>query len=141
MYVVPADFGVRYLQYHADMPTFSKVVVVFVLFLSGMGRVACTCTFVRQVSHGSWTKGDNYYYGADELFKYQPNIADNILREAPFLAESLLEAWVSLLAFFFFLIDNPPISTIFCGIRGEIMGNLGNSLVFKGIPSANPRKG
>lgn len=27
---------------------------------------------------------DNYYFGADELFKYQPNIADNVLREAPF---------------------------------------------------------
>lgn len=37
---------------------------------------------------------DNYYYGADELFKYQPNIADNILREAPFLAESLLEGLI-----------------------------------------------
>eukprot|EP00438_Fugacium_kawagutii_P003756 Skav233319 [mRNA] locus=scaffold3767:250250:260784:- [translate_table: standard] len=37
---------------------------------------------------------DNYYYGADELFKYQPNIADNILREAPFLAETLLEGLI-----------------------------------------------
>eukprot|EP00913_Durusdinium_trenchii_P025712 g24128.t2 len=37
---------------------------------------------------------DNYYYGADEMFKYQPNIADNILREAPFLAESLLDGLI-----------------------------------------------
>jgi len=38
--------------------------------------------------------GDNYYYGADELFKYQPNIADNILKEAPFLANTLLEGLI-----------------------------------------------
>eukprot|EP00913_Durusdinium_trenchii_P003418 g3165.t1 len=37
---------------------------------------------------------DNYYYGADELFKYQPNIADNVLREAPFLAETLLDGLI-----------------------------------------------
>lgn len=37
---------------------------------------------------------DNYYYGADELFKYQPNIADNILKEAPFLANTLLEGLI-----------------------------------------------
>ncbi|CAL1127382.1 unnamed protein product [Cladocopium goreaui] len=37
---------------------------------------------------------DHYYYGADELFRYQPNIADNILREAPFLAETLLEGLI-----------------------------------------------
>lgn len=37
---------------------------------------------------------DNYYFGADELFKYQPNIADNVLREAPFLAETLLDGLI-----------------------------------------------
>eukprot|EP00435_Cladocopium_sp_Y103_P041624 s702_g11.t1 len=37
---------------------------------------------------------DNYYYGVDQLFKYQPNIADNILREAPFLAETLLNGLI-----------------------------------------------
>lgn len=37
---------------------------------------------------------DNYYYGADELFRFQPNIADNILREAPFLAETLLDGLI-----------------------------------------------
>jgi len=37
---------------------------------------------------------DNYYFGADELFQYQPNIADNVLREAPFLAETLLDGLI-----------------------------------------------
>lgn len=37
---------------------------------------------------------DNYYFGADQLFKYQPNIADNILREAPFLADTLLNGLI-----------------------------------------------
>ena len=37
---------------------------------------------------------DTYYFGADELFRFQPNIADNILREAPFLAETLLDGLI-----------------------------------------------
>ncbi|CAK9102503.1 Retrovirus-related Pol polyprotein from transposon TNT 1-94 [Durusdinium trenchii] len=37
---------------------------------------------------------DHYYFGADELFRFQPNIADNILREAPFLAETLLDGLI-----------------------------------------------
>ncbi|CAL1155366.1 unnamed protein product [Cladocopium goreaui] len=37
---------------------------------------------------------DNYYYGVDELFQFQPNIADNVLREAPFLAETLLDGLI-----------------------------------------------
>ena len=37
---------------------------------------------------------DHYYFGVDEMFQFQPNIADNILREAPFLAETLLDGLI-----------------------------------------------
>jgi hypothetical protein len=54
-YVITADFGVKYLQHHADMPTFSKVLVFFVLFSCGMGRVLCTWTYVQF----SWSSESN----------------------------------------------------------------------------------
>lgn len=79
-------------------------------------------------------KGDNYYYGADELFKYQPNIADNILREAPFLAESLLEAWVCLRCFLFsqWTIHH---------YLGNTWGNNGEYVFFFWKPFSNSKEG
>ena len=35
-----------------------------------------------------------YYYGMDELFKYQPDVAEHVCSEAPFLAMDLLEGLV-----------------------------------------------
>ena len=61
-YVITADFGVKYLQHHADMPTFSKVLVFFVLFSCGMGRVLCTSTYVQF----SWSSESNMaWYSAE----------------------------------------------------------------------------
>ncbi|CAJ1452997.1 unnamed protein product, partial [Effrenium voratum] len=37
---------------------------------------------------------DRYYYGADELFRLQPDVAANVLREAPLLAETLLDGLI-----------------------------------------------
>eukprot|EP00439_Symbiodinium_sp_Y106_P042510 s3805_g5.t1 len=37
---------------------------------------------------------DRYYYGADELFRLQPDIVDNLLREAPVLAHDFLDGLI-----------------------------------------------
>lgn len=37
---------------------------------------------------------DRYYYGADELFRLQPDVCEGVLREAPALAETLLDGLI-----------------------------------------------
>ena len=37
---------------------------------------------------------DRYYYGADELFRLQPDVVDNLLREAPSLAKDFLDGLI-----------------------------------------------
>ncbi|CAE7385153.1 unnamed protein product [Symbiodinium natans] len=37
---------------------------------------------------------DRYYYGADELFRLQPDVVENLLREAPSLAKDFLDGLI-----------------------------------------------